>query len=68
MLGLIGSQRRQLLQRYGWYKNIVGSYVHPHCMDWMSLREIRELTVEQLEYKLQHGSRAQLPSNLRSNS
>lgn len=65
MLGFIGSQRHQLLQQYGWYRNMAGSYAHPHCLDWMSSKEIRALTVEQLEYKLQHGSRAALPSNLR---
>lgn len=60
----ISRNKMELLESYGWYRNIRGGYAHPHGMDYMSFREIHGYTLEQLEYKLQHGSMSKLPEHL----
>lgn len=62
---VLGRERRDLLTRHGWYRNLGGGWTHPHCLDFMSSREIRGYSPAQLEYKLEHGSRTPLPENLR---
>lgn len=61
---MLGSRRRAMLESHGWYKGMTGRWVHPHCMDMMSRREILALSPAQLEYKLKHGSHAALPPEL----
>ena len=61
----LGKERKELLEKHGWYKNLAGSYVHPRCMDFLSLMEIRSLTPAQLDYKLTHGSQSPLPEELK---
>lgn len=60
----ISRQKKQLLEKYGWYRNIVGGYAHPHGIDWMGPLEIAMLSPKQLEYKLKNGSEADLPEEL----
>lgn len=64
---VISKEKKELLFSYGWYRNATGGYAHPHGIDHMSAKEIRGYNLEQLEYKLQHGSEAALPSHLRGN-
>ena len=59
-------QKTRRLERYDWYKTITGGWAHPHAIDRMSRHEIRRLNIEQLEYKLKHGSQAPLPDYLRT--
>lgn len=61
---MIGKERKAILEKHNWYRNIKGGYTHPHGMDWMSLHEILSLSPAALEYKLQHGSMSTLPANL----
>lgn len=61
---MMGRERRSMLESRGWYRNVLGGWVHPHCMDVMSRREILALSPAQLDYKLKHGSRAMLPPGL----
>lgn len=61
---LLGKKRRNLLESHGWYRNMLGGWTHPHCLDFMSWSEIRSLTPEQLTYKLHYGSNAKLPESL----
>lgn len=61
----IARKKKELLSRHGWYRNIKGGYAHPHAMDYMSIWEIHRYTPEQLEYKLKHGSMAELPQELK---
>lgn len=63
---ITGRARLQLLDSYNWYRNLTGGWTHPHCLDFMSRREILKLTPAQLDYKLQHGSQAPLPKNLQT--
>ncbi len=57
----IGRARRALLEDYGWYRNMAGGWTHPHCMDFMSRREILRCTPDELNYKMQYGSRSIMP-------
>lgn len=61
---VIGPDRKALLESHAWCRNVLGGWVHPHCMDLMSRQEILALTPAQLDYKLRHGSRAMLPPEL----
>ena len=61
---IISKEKKELLFSYGWYKNIKGGYAHPHAKDYMTSREIAGYNLEQLEYKLKHGSEARLPKEL----
>lgn len=60
----IGRDRLSILESHAWYRNMLGGWVHPHCLDVMSRREILALSPAQLDYKLSHGSRAALPPEL----
>lgn len=62
---IVGSERKALLESWGWYRNMASGWVHPHCMDLMSRHEILSLTPAQLDYKLTYGSRAMLPVELK---
>lgn len=62
---VIGRERHEILTAHGWYKNIVGGWTHPHLMDWMPRSQILKLTPAQLEYKLTHGSKSELPDTLK---
>ena len=55
-------RKRELLERYGWYPRLIGGWMHPHCMDWLTAREIWRMDIPRLEYALQHGSRARYSS------
>ncbi len=61
---VVGRERKSLLECYGWYRNMTGGWTHPHCLDFMSRSEICSYNLEQLRYKLEHGSQAALPSML----
>ena len=65
-LVLLGRTRRELLESHGWYRNLAGGWTHPHQMDSMSWLEIRAMTPAQLAYKLENGSLAELPPELRT--
>lgn len=58
-------RKRTLLKHYGWYRNLYGGWTHGHMLDYMEPVEIARLTPAQLEYKLQHGSMAILPNELK---
>lgn len=58
---VISKEKKELLESYGWYRNMTGGYAHPHGIDYMTFMEIYGYTIEQLEYKLKHGSEAELP-------
>lgn len=60
----VGFDRYELLDQFGWYRNMLGLWVNPRQNDYMSIREIRSLNLAQLEYKLKHGSRAMLPDSM----
>lgn len=60
----LGAERKTMLESRNWYRNLAGGWTHPHCMDFMSRREILALSPAQLDYKLRHGSRAALPPEL----
>ncbi len=47
-----------LLHRFNWYRNIAGGWTHPHCLDYMTKSEISVMSLERLEFALQHGSQA----------
>lgn len=61
---VLGRERREILERHNWYRNLAGGWTHPHCMDFMSRREVLRLSPAQLDYKLCHGSLAALPEGL----
>lgn len=61
---LVSREKRELLESYGWYRNMHGGWTHPHAMDYMNFWEIWKFTPKQLEYKLKHGSCAILPADL----
>lgn len=65
---IIGRDRRALLNTYNWYSNMIGGWAHPHAMDFMTRREILQLTPAQLAYKLSHGSQAIIPEWLVSDN
>lgn len=58
---LIAPRKRDLLERHGWYRNLLGSWTHPHAMDYMSAIQIARLKPHELEYKLRYGSMAAMP-------
>ena len=58
-------KRRRLMERFGWYRNMIHGWAHPHCLDYMSGWEAASYTMPQLEYKLRHGSMSALPESLR---
>lgn len=62
---MITSKKKALLESYGWYRNMRGGYAHPHAIDYMTASEIRGYTLKQLEYKLENGSMAGLPEDLK---
>lgn len=66
ILGCLASmgEKRKILEDYGWYRNMHGGWAHPHVMDYMTFVEIWKYNLEELEYKLQHGSQASLPVSL----
>lgn len=61
---IIGRERHDLLDHFNWYRNLTGGFTHPHCLDFMSRKEILSYTPAQLEYKLRHGSMSALPRDL----
>lgn len=63
---LLSHRKKELLQRFSWYRTVTGGWSHPHAMDHMNWLEVRRLTPPQLEYKLQHGSQARLPERLKN--
>lgn len=58
-------RKRVLLKEYGWYRNLHGGWTQGHMMDYMGPLEIAKLNLSQLEYKLKHGSMAELPPELK---
>ena len=59
---IVGWKKRKLLERYRWYRNIAGGWTHSHAMDYMTFWQIRRCNLNQLEYKLKHGSMAIPPA------
>lgn len=57
-------RKRILLEEYGWYRNLHGGWTQGHMMDYIGPLEIARLNIPQLEYKLKHGSMAELPPDL----
>lgn len=63
---IIGKDKRDLLERYNWYPGGYGtSWHHPHGFGWISTRDILKLSLNQLEYKLQHGSLSHIPKEIK---
>lgn len=48
-----------MLHQFNWYRNMTGGWTHPHCLDYMTNSEISAMSLERLEFALQHGSQAQ---------
>lgn len=63
---MLSRRKRRILESFSWYRTVVGTWVHPHQLDYMSWWEIRKLSPAQLEYKLRHGSQTELPERLRN--
>lgn len=63
---LLSRRKRKILEGFSWYRTATGKWVHPHQLDYMSWWEIRKLSPAQLEYKLRHGSQANLPERLKN--
>lgn len=50
----------RLLENYKWYRSMEGNFIHPHAIDYMSVREVKGYSLKELEYKLQHGSKREI--------